>query len=239
MFVPMMTALMMVSQPTETGLKAKSEAIAKQMIRQHKARFGEDGLSLRPSKWNLDLERLRKSPFSFVVIGEKWTGGKENLKYLKDLPEIKGIMFSNPESSDEWCAVLANMPQLEEVYLYGDGITDRGIGGLARLKHLRAVSLLRTNVTDKGLDHVQKMRKLKWLQLFGCARVTNAGLARLKDLTDLEFLNVGYTGTSGEGLVHLQGLTKLRYLAVSPTHPACLNPPTSGLQYLAKMTSME
>jgi acetyl esterase/lipase len=72
---------------------------------------------------------------------------------------------------------------------------------------------LSERVTDDWLKHLAGQTDLRRLELSGTA-VTSAGLVHLKDLTNLEILNVCLTAVDDEGLAHLAGLTKMRRLVV-------------------------
>jgi hypothetical protein len=156
-------------------LHEMASAAAKQTLRQHRARTGADALAGRPSKWNSGEERFEKDPFAFVTIGVEWRGGKEKLRSLKAVGELKGLLFSHEDLSDEWCDVVAELPHLEELYLCQDGISDHALNSIAGLKDLRSLSLLMTRVTDKGLQHLEDKRKLQWLSLCACRGVDVIG----------------------------------------------------------------
>jgi len=72
---------------------------------------------------------------------------------------------------------------------------------------------LSDRVTDDWLKLVADQRDLRRIEVSGTA-VTSAGMAHLKDLTNLEFLNVCLTAVDDEGLAHLSALTKLRRATV-------------------------
>ena len=75
--------------------------------------------------------------------------------------------------------------------------------------------------------------RLRHLELSGTA-VTSAGLVHLKDLKQLEVLNVCLTAVSDRGFEHLAGLTKMKRIVV------CASKVTgSGFQHLTGMTQLE
>jgi len=70
-------------------------------------------------------------------------------------------------------------------------------------------------LADADLEHLKGMTRLEYLVL--PRQITNAGIERLKDLTSLRTLNLGYTQTTDDGLVHLKGLVNLKELYLSET----------------------
>jgi internalin A len=175
-----------------------------------------------------------------IVIDDSQKLGRENLKYLRDLPNLKEIVVG-PDFPDEWCKQLEPLTQLEGLFLggnfnFGQGVSDLGIASIARLPNLQALSLMHSKVTDDGLRHIAGLTKLRWLSLGGAQNVTNKGLIHLKDLKSLEDLTIEATRTTAEGLVHLQGLTKLRRLRLANEVQA--QEQAVGLKYLANMTEL-
>jgi sugar lactone lactonase YvrE len=92
---------------------------------------------------------------------------------------------------------------------------------------------LSARVTDDWLEHLAGQEDLRRLELSGTA-VTSAGLVHLKDLKNLERLNVCLTAVDDEGLRHLAGLTKMRRMVV------CSSQVTgSGFKHLEGMKDLE
>jgi hypothetical protein len=71
-------------------------------------------------------------------------------------------------------------------------------------------------VTDEWLRHLAGLPDLRRLELSGTA-VSDVGLAALRDLKNLEWLNVCLTPVTNAGLKHLAGLTNLRRLVICST----------------------
>ena len=81
------------------------------------------------------------------------------------------------------------------------------------------------------------MSSLKYLNVSGCERITDAGLAPLRALTSLQRLFVcGPEGITDAGLAHLlPALTSLQQLAVYRCHQI----PETGLMYVAATASLQ
>jgi internalin A len=75
------------------------------------------------------------------------------------------------------------------------------------------LNLRSTPVNDAGLAYLKSLSDLSYLDLQS-TQVTNAGLVHLKGLTNLQFLSLRDTEVSDSGLVHVRGLTDLKVLIV-------------------------
>src|SRR5262249_8139964 len=143
------------------------------------ARTGPSAQAVWPNLTKEAKKLQSQNKYALVVIGTDWKGGIEGLKHLRDLPGLRGVMFSHPDFSDKWCECLRDNTDLKEVYLCGEHFTDKGLRSLQRLRDLEALSLLFTQVTDEGLRDLEGMTKLRWLCLMR-TRVTDAGMAHLR-----------------------------------------------------------
>lgn len=93
-----------------------------------------------------------------------------------------------------------------------DKFDDAALTKLAPLApHLVDVNLARTKITDAGLAVVGTMKNLQRLRLENTA-ITDAGLEHLKDLPQLEYLNLFNTQITDAGLEKLAGLPNLKRL---------------------------
>ena len=117
---------------------------------------------------------------------------------------------------------------LDTAYQFGDA-------GMTHLEGLplTALNLRGTQITDAGLRHLRGMTQLVVLAVPQTA-VTDAGMADIAPLTDLERLILHNTQIGDAGLARLQGLTKLRSLEVYNT------PLTdTALETIAGFTALE
>jgi hypothetical protein len=89
---------------------------------------------------------------------------------------------------------------------------ERVLKPLARLTGLQMLHLSWTGTTDKGMEHLRNLRRLRSLELSE-PRVGNSGLAVLKDLTALEYLDLE-TGAGDAGLKHVGQLPNLRWTRI-------------------------
>ncbi len=92
---------------------------------------------------------------------------------------------------------------------------------------------LSDRVTDDWLTHLAGQDRLRRLELSGTA-ITSAGLIHLKELKNLERLNICLTAVDDRGFEHLAGLTKMRRMVV------CASKITgTGFKHLQGMKQLE
>ena len=186
--------------------------------------------------------RVLHVKYSHVVL-ETWKGEREDWKYLRDLPNLKEIVWGGRHFHDGWCKEIETFTQLEGLFFHGK-LTDRGLAVVEKLPNLVALSLLDTNITDDGLRHLKNLKKLRWLSLNGCRNVTDKGLVHLKGLTNLEDLNLEMTKTTSKGMAHLKGLTKLKRIRLSDYADQAFaelgkpKPKEVGLKQFANLTEL-
>jgi len=114
---------------------------------------------------------------------------------------------------------LAGLSQLDPNDLFQlrvSGLVRRSDAGsrvlkpIARLTGLRVLGLSGTGVTDVQMNYLKPLQSLRALEL-GESTVRNAGLAVLKELPALEYLDLD-TATTDVGLKHVGDLQNLRWL---------------------------
>ena len=95
----------------------------------------------------------------------------------------------------------------------------KAIGRLSHLQeaHLQGVHLLDSETTDAGLAHLKSLSRLNFLDL-SRTRITDAGLEHLRELTQLQHLILTSTEITDTGLERLKTLTQLRTLDIAYTH---------------------
>ncbi|GAB3565419.1 ribonuclease inhibitor [Spirosoma luteolum] len=108
--------------------------------------------------------------------------------------------------------------QLEVSAVNNRTFNDAQAAALLRLRdQLVWLKLGSTELTDAGLAVVGQLKNLQKLQLQH-TRITDAGLARLADLPNLEYLNLYGTATSDAGLASLARLPRLKTLYLWQTN---------------------
>jgi hypothetical protein len=98
---------------------------------------------------------------------------------------------------------------------------------------VRSLNLYGTNITDAGLAHLAGLSDLQTLNL-NDTEVGDAGLEQLRGLPHLKELSVFHTRVTDAGLEHLQGMTSLQILTVSGDRIT-----NTGLAHLAGLSHLQ
>jgi Leucine-rich repeat (LRR) protein len=100
-------------------------------------------------------------------------------------------------------------------------------------KHATAVFADHTRVTDAGIAHLKGLTQMKGLGLDYC-RITDAELAHLKDLTQLQRLTLRGKEITDARLANVEGLTQLEFLWLGDCQVT-----DAGLVHLKGLTRLE
>ncbi|WP_157495819.1 hypothetical protein [Flavobacterium sp. WG21] len=84
-----------------------------------------------------------------------------------------------------------------------------------KVKIIDSIYLKETALTDEGVQHISKVKQLKSLTLMKHPNITKNSLPYLKQLTDLEYLDIWRTGIDLADLIALDGLKNLKKVFVS------------------------
>lgn len=95
-------------------------------------------------------------------------------------------------------------------------VTDEALAEIVELfPNIKELNLAGcTRITDAGLAHIEGLKKLQSLNLDSCYGITDAGFVHLKGLSDLQKLNLVETSIADEGFGHLKTLSHLQELTL-------------------------
>lgn len=167
------------------------------------------------------FELLKQAPAPLILNLAGTQISAAGLEQLRACPQIVGLNLELCNRVND--AGLANLPllkQLRVLILTGTAVTEVGLQHLLPITSLAALDLeVCDGITDVACPTLGKFSQLRALVVkktgFEPGMITNSGLEQLKQLSDLELLNLYGNGISDAGLVHLQGLSKLRELNLS------------------------
>jgi hypothetical protein len=133
-------------------------------------------------------------------------------------------------------------PQVDDTGGDPDLIAIRKHGFLERAEEKAGRPVVRvelsTHVTDDDLvhlrDHLKNVSTLEELSLGYAKNITDAGLAAVADIGQIQRLSLAVTPISDQGLKHLAGLKNLRGLWLTSTRVS-----DSGLENLKELASLE
>ncbi len=127
----------------------------------------------------------------------------------------------------------SGMEKLDTLILDDTKVTDDGIKALPWLPGLRMFSASNTQITDAGLAHLPKVGNLEHLRL-DQARITDLGLQTIGKMKSLRKLSLWRCAVTDQGLLHLQHLSNLEHLSLDETQVT-----GPGVrQHLAEMSSL-
>ena len=118
--------------------------------------------------------------------------------------DLSGLSELGPDDLC-WLTVSALVPRADA--------DQRVLEPVRRLTGVQMLSLHTTGVTDKGMENLRALRSLRALELSGERSIGNAGLAILKDLPALEYLDLD-TGVTDAGLKQVAQAGSIRWLRI-------------------------
>ena len=170
----------------------------------------------------------------------------EGLEYLKSLHSLRGLELTEASVGNRGLAVLKDLPALEYLALT-TGVTDADLAQVAQVSNLRwlriaggrmwgsglaeLVELPRLErlclstargggrISDRHIKYLEGLTQLKSLTLWGADALTDASLAsisKLKNLEELYFIRAD-TKFTPEGVAYLKNLKNLRKVHFSQT----------------------
>lgn len=120
--------------------------------------------------------------------------------------------------SDQGAASLAPLRELESLHINNARIGDAALAVFARLPKLRRLTLQGHDFSDAGLRSLGAATSLQSLWVGnGGGRITDAGLAALRSLTNLTELEVQHCAITDAGLQPLKEMRQLRRLYLDGT----------------------
>jgi hypothetical protein len=102
------------------------------------------------------------------------------LKQLAPLAHLNLLDLRGTPVTDAGLKGLPALPELRELDLSETQVTDAGLKELARLPRLDTVHLDKTRVTDAGVKDMAGLKQLRWVKLWQCPGVTEAGAKELQ-----------------------------------------------------------
>lgn len=155
----------------------------------------------------------------------------EGMQNLSGLKHVK-MLNLHVQSFDD----LSFLDGMDSLDTFHGVFTDDGLFRLKKLPHIKDLAVGgwfgNPKVTDVGLAHIKELKNLEVLHLSGCD-ITNSGLQSLSDLKHLTYLSLFRTRISDEGLQHLKGLSALRELMLEGTQIT-----GTGLDHLKELPSL-
>jgi hypothetical protein len=139
-----------------------------------------------------------------------------NLARLQRLPHLHTLWGFRP--GDALMPIVTRFPALRSLDLGEGGVTNRGLIHCQHMSQLEELSLMMNeDVGNSGIRHLRTVSPVRILNLTEVPSVTNAGLAAVQDLPDLQQLYVLGTRIRDRGMVHLERMPTLEVLELPAT----------------------
>jgi hypothetical protein len=141
----------------------------------------------------------------------------KGLEHVGKMAALEALSIWRPTSiTDSGVAHLAGLKSLKRVRIDSSPITDTSLILLSGLPHIEELSLQDNHFTDEGFLALRGQNTLRQLVTGrGDFRVTDAGLAHLKEFKKLRLIDLRNSQVTARGLESLKAVPSLRELWLS------------------------
>ncbi len=161
---------------------------------------------------------------------------------LRKLDGLEALDVRESSWKDEDVARLRELPTLTRAYFWNRSgkITDRSLAYVAEMPWLKTLFVWEGKVTNAGVAHLERLRDLEYLDLSGrgSTRCTGDALRSLRGAHQLKGLGVGQWALGDGDLEVLRSFPDLEYLDVSARAMGRTFLTDEGLHPLATLTGL-
>ena len=149
-------------------------------------------LSVTALMWAFDGQiTVKPEPTSKEVIAELHRlGGRA---WADDAGRVIRVELARVPIGDDDLAILSKLPHLQSL-------------------NLRGINVFKGTLSNDGLRHISGLTQLRALNLSANGLLNSLSLVHIRNLKNLEWLNLTGTRIGNEGLIHLRGLPRLKRL---------------------------
>jgi beta-lactamase regulating signal transducer with metallopeptidase domain/Leucine-rich repeat (LRR) protein/tetratricopeptide (TPR) repeat protein len=127
-----------------------------------------------------------------------------------ELAAIRKALANTRVMTDQTWQGTKPSPQAQGSDVRLSNATDADLAALKNLDEITSFWISGRNVTDAGLARLEEMPNLERINLVNCYSITDAALAHLKPLQKLKYLFIFGARITDDGLPNLEGLTQLK-----------------------------
>lgn len=138
------------------------------------------------------------------------------LEKLAGHKKLRVLDLEQAKVDDDGMKHLIDLP-LVDIQLKKTDVRDDGVGHLAKIQSLKQLKLVMTKVTNAGIAHVKSLPNLEGIDLQDVNTVDNACLNDIKGLKKLKFLRIYGPTFDGDGIAPIAEMTSLRSLSMQQT----------------------
>ncbi len=198
------------SQPLE-GITA--EAFTLQEIAQRKDSIDFPGMVADDAALKLLEGNVRIRSLGLRSSNISPTG----FKHLQ-FPNLQRLDLQDNEISVELLDAITHLPELNSLSLSTTTLTDLDLMQISKINKLTALNLTRTRITDKGCKILAGMTSLQELHISANLQISDTGVSELKNLKNLQLLDLNHTSVTDTGIASLKLLPNLTDLILDSTH---------------------
>ena len=149
--------------------------------------------AIRRSQRQLDyqLDELKSGKSQQLYLYDTH-GTDQLLEQINGMVEIKTLYLEQTDVSDNGMRHVVTLPNLRQLIIYAGQMSDEGLALLKGNQSITSLELYQLRITDDALRVLTEMPNLRSLTVSSEARLdprlTDAGLANLKDLQNLDKL---------------------------------------------------
>jgi hypothetical protein len=152
---------------------------------------------------------------------DRWITSDVNIRALALFPDLTRVQIGgwNGSLSPEALGDLAKLKHLDRLELrrFGSELTIDYAMAIGRMTSLHSLSIMGSDIHSPAISFLVGLRNLKSLELRSCDDLTDADFGALAQLSNIEELDLTYSGVSDKNLDSLAQLPKLKWLWVPGT----------------------
>ena len=160
-----------------------------------------NGVSTQQLISNENMRHIKVMPKLEELTLPRWTNDS-GLSNVAGLTHLKILSLGTTNITDAGMVYLKDLNSLESIGLHGTKITGEGLKHLQG-KNLSILGLNQTNIGDADMKFIGTFTSLKSLYLVG-TKITDASIPHLKELTNLQRVDIVGTKISPQGKKDLQ-----------------------------------
>ncbi|MGF1580311.1 MAG: TIGR02996 domain-containing protein [Gemmataceae bacterium] len=140
---------------------------------------------------------------------------EDGLAHLVSLTKLEELYLPDFGMTSEGCEHIGQLVNLKKLELIENEIKDEGVKYLVPLQQLQVLDLTETDISNKSYPYLAKLKKLKGLDLRYNFSLDGKGLSKLKDLPELEELDISWSEVRLDDLVSLLEFPNLKFVRTS------------------------
>ncbi|MEM7313185.1 MAG: hypothetical protein AAF497_08540 [Planctomycetota bacterium] len=151
----------------------------------------------RQPRFQFSLRLLLFVMFVVVMVGGTWLSSIRPIlaqwKAVEPIMELDGRVETVPSNLPGWLKGImptGKTENIEAVFFQYRSATDEAIDALAKLPHLRRLYVEKTNLQPRHIEKIAQLDRLERLSLWDQTSLSNADVAKLSRLSNLDVLNM-------------------------------------------------